>query len=41
MITSTRTKQDLSEILRDIYLLYVDCALKVRYFYNDECGCFI
>jgi len=35
MITSTRTKQDLSEILRDIYLLYVDCALKNPFYELD------
>ena len=35
MITSTKTMHDLSEILREIYLLYVDCALKNPFYELD------
>jgi len=37
VITSTKTKEDcdLSDVLREVYLLYVDCALKNPFYELD------
>lgn len=35
VITSTTTKEDLSDVLREVCLLYVDCALKNPFYELD------